>query len=290
MHRSRSPRFASPTGTVHVNAPADLLDLTWAQAPDWPEGLVAAGQSGQAADAETCVSTQVAADGSARFSASTYDAPDVVLPAGLLAANGLIGTIIGASVAADPAWICLHAAAVGMPDGGLTVLLGDTMAGKSTLAVALAALGLPLWCDDRLPLSRSGEGFALGLRPKLRLPLPDTAPASVRDLVANHGTAREGDMIYLDLTPIGQAAFGDREPVSRLITLNRTPDALAPELTAVPVGSMVKHLVPVTFAPHLVPLTRLQRLRQLAETCTCAQLSYGDSFAAAAFLRDGARR
>lgn len=284
MQASRSPRFASPTGTVHVDAPADLLDLTREQAPDWPEGLV---PEGLVREVEISVSTKVADDGSARFSASTYDAPDVVLPAGLLAANGLIGTIIGASVAADPAWICLHAAAIGMPDGGLAVLLGDTMAGKSTLAVALAALGLPLWCDDRLPLSASGDGFALGLRPKLRLPLPDTAPASIRDLVDDHGTAREGDMIYLDLSSVGQAAFGDRKPVSHLIVLNRTPDAMAPQRTAVPVATMVKHLVPVTFAPHIDPMTRLGRLRQLAETCDCTHLSYGDSFAAAAFLLEG---
>ncbi|MDF1719209.1 MAG: hypothetical protein P1U65_00885 [Minwuia sp.] len=261
-----------------VDAPADLLDLTRAQAPDWPDG--------DAAVAGTTVLAKVEPDGSARFSASTYDAPDVVLPPGLLAANGLIGTIIGAFVAADPDWICLHAAAVHLSDGGLTVLLGDTMAGKSTLATALAALGQRLWCDDRLPLAATGDGLALGLRPKLRLPLPGSAPQAVRDLVANRGTAQEGDMVYLDLSANGQAAFGARLPVTRLIVLDRALAHGAPDLATVPVATMVKHLVPVTFAPHLDPMARLMRLRALAEACSCETLSYGDSFAAATFLQE----
>mgnify|MGYP000436146223 CR=1 FL=1 len=284
MYPRRDPHFASPTGTVLVDAPADLLDLTAAQAPDWPVG---AGESHVAT-----VTSRIGADGSARFHASTYEAPDVVLPPGLLAANGLIGTVIGAFVAADPAWICLHAAAVRLPgdDGRLTVLLGDTMAGKSTLAIALAALGQGLWCDDRLPVSAEGEGFALALRPKLRLPLPGSAPAPVRDLVAEHGDVREGEMIYLDLSGSGQAGFGARLPVSRLIVLDRTRDATVPELTALPVATTVKHMVPVTFAPHLDPVMRLGRLRDLAGKSTCERLSYGDSFRAAAFLLEGANR
>ncbi len=278
----RAPGFASPTRPVIVDAPQALLDLTRAQAPHWPEA--------QGADNAVHVTALTADDGSVRFTASSYDAPDVVLPPGLLAANGLIGTVIGAFVAADPDWVCLHAAAVAIGQGdrrGLTVLLGDTMAGKSTLAMALAANGARLWCDDRLPLSRNMQGLALGLRPKLRLPLPDSAPAQFAAFVDAHGTAREGSMVYLALETETQAVFGEVLPVRRLITLERSRQPQAPKLVEAGVGETVKHLVPVTFAPHLDPMTRLTRLRQVATTCECRHLTYGDSFEAAEFLMRG---
>lgn len=281
----RGPVFASPTRPVRVDAPQALLDLTLAQAPHWPEG----GSVG--ASGPVMVRAGTGQDGTVRFTADSYDAPDVVLPPGLLAANGLIGTIIGALVAADPDWICLHAAAVALGPGdeaGLTVLLGDSMAGKSTLAMALAHAGARLWCDDRLPLDRAGRGFALGLRPKLRLPLPETAPAPFATFVNAHDSAREGNMVYLALEPGMQAGFAEVLPVRRLVTLQRQTTPQAPVLTASTVGETVKRLVPVTFAPHLEPMARLTRLRELASACTCQHLTYDDSFAAAAFLTGGA--
>lgn len=278
----RGPGFASPTRPVIVDAPQALLDLTRAQAPHWPEA--------EGTDNAAHVTVLTADDGSVRFTASSYDAPDVVLPPGLLAANGLIGTVIGAFVAADPDWICLHAAAVAVgPKGspGLTVLLGDTMAGKSTLAMALVEAGARLWCDDRLPLSDDMQGMALGLRPKLRLPLPDSAPASFTAFVEARGAAREGSMVYIAPSEQAQAAFGEVLPVRRLITLARSPQPQAPKLTQGGIAETVKHLVPVTFAPHLDPVTRLARLRQVATACECLHLTYGDSFEAAGFLMQG---
>jgi len=285
----RGPSFASPTRPVIVDAPQALLDLSRAQAPHWPESDAAAGNAVR-------VTATTAPDGNVRFTAGSYEAPDVVLPPGLLAANGLIGTVIGAFVAADADWICLHGAALAMGpggQGGLTVLLGDTMAGKSTLAMALTARGAKtggarLWCDDRLPLSADAMGFALGLCPKLRLPLPDSAPASFMNLVDGHETAREGSMVYLGLGDRLQAVFGERLKVARLIVLARSRQPQVPVLTGASVATTVKHLVPVTFAPHLDPMARLGRLRQLAEASECLHLSYGDSFAAAALLMKGA--
>jgi hypothetical protein len=275
----RASGFASPTRPVIVDAPQALLDLTRTQAPHWPEA--------EGADDAAHVTALTADDGSVRFTASSYAAPDVVLPPGLLAANGLIGTVIGAFTAADPDWICLHAAAVALGHGerrGLTVLLGDTMAGKSTLAMALAAGGARLWCDDRLPLSRDMQGLALGLRPKLRLPLPDSAPSRFATLVEARGMTREGSMVYLALEEEMQATFGEVLRVRRLITLERSGQAQAPKLTPGSIGETVKRLVPVTFAPHLDPMTRLTRLRQVATACECRHLAYADSFEAAEFL------
>ncbi|MDF1736457.1 MAG: hypothetical protein P1U37_14290 [Minwuia sp.] len=279
-HRGAS--FASPTRPVIVDAPSALLDLTRAQAPCWPE----AGDLKEPAS----VTALTTGTGEVRFTASSYDAPDVLLPPGLLAANGLIGTVIGAFVAADPDWICLHAAAIALgPDeqAGLTVLLGDTMAGKSTLALALADRGARLWCDDRLPVSRDLDGLALGLRPKLRLPLPENAPAGFATFVESRGGAREGSMVYLALEPQIQAAFGAVLPIRRLVTLERSRQPQAPRLKQTGIGEMVKNLVPVTFAPHLEPVARLARLRHLATECACHHLSYDDSFEAAAFLMQG---
>ncbi|WP_416899521.1 MAG: hypothetical protein ACMVY4_07375 [Minwuia sp.] len=150
--------FATPAGPVEVTGlTPDLLQAFRAQAPDWPE----------ADGGDPIGEVTVAPDpGGWRFVSSNYDAPDFVFDPGLGAGNGLIGCLIHSFVAASPGSIALHAGAVETEDG-LTVLAGDMMAGKSTLTLALAALGHRVWCDDRLPVENKDGGFsgtALGLR------------------------------------------------------------------------------------------------------------------------------
>lgn len=271
--------FETPTGSVRVAGASPLMTALRAQAPDWP-----AADSGPADAPEIAV--EPAGEGWFRFRAELHDTGDLVFPAGLVGGNGLIGALIHSFCARSPDWICLHAGAV-ETGGRLTVLVGDMMAGKSTLSVALAALGRRLVTDDRLPVGRTAagfEGFALALRPKLREPLPLTAPPAFRRFAEERAGAEEGEMRYVVLRPDERAPFGTRLPLGRLMLLSRRDDAGAPALRPVNLGETVKRLVPTAFAAHLPPVERLARLRELAESVDCAELVYADSFAAAELL------
>ncbi|MEC9346022.1 MAG: hypothetical protein VYB54_07330 [Pseudomonadota bacterium] len=270
--------FDSPTGPLRVDAPPATLAATAIQAPAWP-------RLDSAPASAPLITQQDSGDGTVRFRSTAYAVPDFTFAPGLMAGNGLVGALIGSFTVGDPGLLCLHAGAVEQ-DGRLTVLLGQNMAGKSTLAVALAAAGLRFWCDDRLPVDRDGLAFALALRPKLRLPLPTAAPAGFRAFVASRTGTPEADMVYLDLEAERCAGWGERLPLGRLLVLDRQ-DGAEMRLDGIATGEVVKALVPLAFAPHMGPLERLQRLRDLAESCPCQRLAYSDSFRAATFLATG---
>ncbi|ANK79810.1 MAG: hypothetical protein TEF_02655 [Rhizobiales bacterium NRL2] len=276
--------FETPTGPVRVEGAAPLITALRAQAPDWP-----AAESGPA-DAPA-IEVEPAGEGRFRFRAELYDTGDLIFPPGLVGGNGLIGALIHSFCVRSPDWICLHAGAVEI-GGRLTVLVGDMMAGKSTLSVALAALGRRLFTDDRLPVGRTAagfEGFALALRPKLRDPLPADAPAAFRRFAGEREGPRESGMRYVVLHPDERAPFGTRLPLERLVLLSRRDDAGAPAFRPVNLGETVKRLVPTAFAAQLPPVARLARLRELAESVDRAELVYADSFQAAELLDREAR-
>ncbi len=90
------------------------------------------------------------------------------------AANALAGLLIDAILAHWMAFCCLHAAAVEIA-GRVYLFAGPSEAGKSTLALRLAARGCRHLADDRI-LLMSGDGpwgvSGLGLAAKARQPLP----------------------------------------------------------------------------------------------------------------------
>ncbi|MDP3197062.1 PqqD family peptide modification chaperone [Tabrizicola sp.] len=135
----------------------------------------------------------------------------------------------------DPHLICLHAAGVEMA-GQLVVFPNLRRAGKSTLSVALARAGHPIFSDDVVPLSfPSGGvavGHAMGIAPRLRLPLPDTLPADFRSWAEAMPGPRNRQYHYLPLP--GQPAHGTRLPVGAFVLLDRRDAPTAARLTAVP--------------------------------------------------------
>lgn len=274
------PAFDTPAGPVVCRGMTPrLLSHFRTQAPEWPLS--------DDRDAIGTVSV-VPDEGGWRFRSSGYDAPDFRFEDGLGAGNGLVGCLIHTFVAASDSWMAFHAAAV-ETEGGLTVLAGDMMAGKSTISAAMVAQGHQLWCDDRLPVSANGQGFdgmSLALRPKLRLPLPPSATVDFETFVRQRSGPDEGSMQYLLLGGVEAAGFGDRLPIRRVVVLERDGDAGAPEVRPLALGEAVKRLAACAFAPHLGPVGLLERLRAIVQSCECLVLSYSDSFEAARFARD----
>lgn len=118
--------------------------------------------------------------------------------------------------------ICLHAAAVGM-SGRLILFPNVQRAGKSTLSSALAQAGHALFSDDVVPLSFPSDGRALGhamgIAPRLRLPLPEALGQGVRDWAEAVGGPRNRQYMYLELP--AQPPRGTELPVGAFVILDR---------------------------------------------------------------------
>lgn len=226
----------------------------------------------------------VARDGGEyRLNVTRYAAPDYVFDQALAAANGAVGGLIGTLIAQDPAIVALHAAAIATPSGAI-VLLGDHNAGKSTLSVALAARGSGFIADDRVVVVQRPGGFAvrgLGIVPKLRLPLPQEAPADFHTFVAAHAAGDEGAMQLVAVPPAGP--FGRDWPLLAIVALER--GALAPALSPLGQADLMRRLVTLGFAPHLSVADRLGRWQALA-TLPAFRFRYSSAFTDAGLLQE----
>lgn len=135
---------------------------------------------------------------------------------------------------ADPALICLHAAAVRV-SGRLLVFPNVRKAGKSTLSVALAMAGHQLVGDDVVPLSFQAEGgalaHALGIAPRLRLPLPASAPHALRAAVDAADGISNRQYRYLRLQD--QPVRGEVLPVDAFVILDRSEAPVAASIVPV---------------------------------------------------------
>jgi hypothetical protein len=119
----------------------------------------------------------------------------------------------------------LHCAAVAMGRHGV-ILAGERRAGKSTLVARLSAEeGVRLLCDDVLPVDKAGVAIGLGLAPRLRLPLPETASLPFRAHVARW--IGPSDDRYGYVIPPGLMPHGTRLPTDVFILLDRRPAAQA---------------------------------------------------------------
>lgn len=146
----------------------------------------------------------------------------------------VIATLALALPVENPSLICLHAAGVAMA-GRLVVFPNVSRAGKSTLSVALARAGHPLYGDDVLPLSFAEEdraiGHAMGVAPRLRLPLPASIGREFRDWVDAAEGPRNRQYKYLALK--GQPAQGVTLPVGAFVILDRQEAPLSARLIPV---------------------------------------------------------
>jgi hypothetical protein len=179
-----------------------------------------------------------------------------VLPGGRYLATDLVeaADVVAASLAAlavrGESVILPHAAAVESP-AGLVLLLADTTGGKSTLALTLAAAGWRLYGDDRLGLYREDHrsiGIALGLAPKLRLPLPVSATGLAK-FVGARASRKEATLTYLALGSEEQARAGMKAPVAACLLLER--DGTQPLLEPAVPSQLVKILAESAAAPWL---------------------------------------
>lgn len=199
------------------------------------------------------------------------------------AANALAGALVAGFIAARPDHVCLHAGSA-LVGGGLAVLIGESFAGKSSVALQLAAMGYRLYGDDRLALRLAADGppagLCLGLMPKLRLPLPDDAGPLLAEFVESYAEIRTDAVTYLRPWDTEAATFGETAPLSALVVLERGGEAPA-ALTPAPPADIVRALVTGMFAPRHSAEELVAAMTRLAGAVPGYRLRWTQSAAAA---------
>jgi Coenzyme PQQ synthesis protein D (PqqD) len=194
--------------------------------------------------------------------------------------------LIAAYVAEHRSLFCIHCAAVEL-SGRLVVFPSAYHAGKSTLVARLAAAGVPVFTDDVLAVTNTGDrGVALGVAPRLRLPLPDGAGQPLHRFVASHRGPSNDRYLYLDLPPATLVPHGRQAPIGGFVLLERQQDGRA-ELVPATKGQVLQRLIMQHFARQVTATEIVDRLRGVVERVPCFSLRYSDLDEATTVLQQG---
>lgn len=186
---------------------------------------------------------------------------------------------------AHPAHLCMHCAAVRI-GSGLAVFPSPTKAGKSTLTLQLAAAGHRIFGDDVLPLEpERNDGFALGIVPRVRLPLPSGVRAGLDGFIKARKGPGDRDYRYIGLNAAELAPLGETAPVDALVLLERQASGAA---RAEPVshGEMLKLIIRRNFADTPPAPDIFGRLHDMAGRATRLRLAYSDGAEAVRVLEN----
>ena len=197
----------------------------------------------------------------------------------------LVVDLIHAHVADNQGLLCLHCAAVEF-NQGLVVFPNTYRAGKSILSLRLVASGARLFTDDVLPISNQGDfGLALGILPRLRLPLPQAITADFRDFIINRAGPQNSRYLYVKLGLSEQAVLGTAAPV-RGVTILQREENVTPRLLEVKKSTVVKDMILRNFARQNPGLEIVDRLYSIVENARCYRLEYDDLDQAAKLLQE----
>ncbi|MEP4377905.1 MAG: hypothetical protein ABJ215_08350 [Alphaproteobacteria bacterium] len=200
------------------------------------------------------------------------------------AANALAGLLIDGILAHAMAFCSLHASAVEL-EGAAVLFAGPTEAGKSTLALRLAARGCRHLADDRILLSTGAAPYrvaGLGLAAKARTPLPPGPELAA--LVEARWYLTDESIAYLHLEDDEALGFGEIRPLGCVILPRRDPGLDGdPRLESAPAGDIARALIEEATSPA-GPETLVPAMSRLAEACQGYILHYRDGAAAADLL------
>jgi hypothetical protein len=182
--------------------------------------------------------------------------------------------------------LCLHCAAVEFKQG-LVVFPNTYRAGKSIFSLKLVSCGGRLFTDDVLPLTTQGNlGMALGILPRLRLPLPQSLRSVFSNFVSERAGPQNGRYCYVRLGERKQAALGATAPICGITILERDEAASAPELIKTKKSIVVRDVILRNFARQNPALDIVDRLHSVVENAECYTLRYSDLDQAVKLLED----
>lgn len=197
----------------------------------------------------------------------------------------LVVDLIHAFVAENDNILCLHCAAVEFKKG-LVVFPNTYRAGKSTLALKLVSCGARMFTDDVLPITKQNDlGMALGVLPRLRMPLPECSDQAFIDYISHRGGPKNSRYLYVGLGTAEQASFGTLLPIKGIVVLQREEDTPL-MMRAEKKSLIVKDLILRNFARQNPSLEIIDRLYSVAENADCYALRYHNLEQAAEMIKD----
>ncbi len=178
---------------------------------------------------------------------------------------------------ARPEALFLHAGGAVVEDK-MIIFPARGKTGKSTLIAQLAHRGARIFSDDVVPLdTRTLHACALGIEPRVRLPLPVSLPNAMHNWVARHRHLFNSKMTYIGLPGQGPGALApldEERPVDAIVLLTRETGA-RPELAPCPRAEVLKLLVQQHFGGPTTAVTLVARLKALTDGAPCYRLTYG---------------
>ena len=280
---------------IRVASDAPLLDFTARFFGLWPfeeEGT---------AIADLADITIEAIDGGFRLRHAALEGGAQEVPDAAEAANQLVGVLAAEQLARRRDLIGLHCGAAAAPSG-LILFVGDSLCGKSTLALQLARRGARFFGDDRLLVAPAGTdgrqdptGIGLGLTPRMRLPVHEGAGGALAAFVAANSVVEHMDWqgnpiiayVDLELDTFDAAPFGTTLPLSAvIIPQRRDDDPEALELGLGSKGDAALTLMRQSTAPAMDAKGHVAAAALIVGSVTCLRLVYGSSAAAADLIAE----
>lgn len=217
------------------------------------------------------------------------DIYDWLLPSGRLTAHDLFGRpesiasalsdvhylLNGWFVDRFSEYFTLHCAAVRFADE-VVLFPGGHRAGKSLLTVALAAGGHMVFGDDVVAIDpAANEALALGMLPRVRLPLPPQAMGrKLRDFLDTHATLGDVEQQYLDPGPDRLADIGMSLPIRAIVQLKRSNKAGPASLADVSRGVALRALISQNYSTAMPASVVFDHLHNIVSAASCHTMTY----------------
>ena len=257
------------------NAPDAVQALVQAM-PGWPLTVYPA--QGATPD------TYIYRDNDGMWQGSRHEENEFELPTAASAACSLVGELVARRLEAEPTLLGLHCGSVEI-NGKLVLFPESSKAGKSTLTVAFAAAGYRVFGDDVLGLTVQGEGVAMGVAPRLRMPMPDSFSAEFVEYAERHAGPEDERYRFVIPAENRLAHYDDKSPVGAIVLLERSPQTLEPEVVKLAPGEGLLQLLSQNFADSDTPDEELiERLLPLIQRVPCLMLRYCEPLAGARYL------
>lgn len=183
----------------------------------------------------------------------------------------------------NPRHFCIHMAAVEFA-GRAVLFPAIQKTGKSTLALHCVHRGRALLGDDVVAVDPdTGEAVALGLMPRMRLPLHPSFEEGFRAFMAARAGLSDRRWQYVNLGASEIVPYGTRLPVGGVVILDRRKDVAA-MMEPVRPSRALKALIDRNFGALDEPGRIFDCLRQTVLGTECRLLTYSDPDQAAALL------
>jgi hypothetical protein len=183
----------------------------------------------------------------------------------------------------NPTHFCVHMAAVEFA-GRAVLFPAIQKTGKSTLALHCVERGHRLLGDDVVAVDGDmSEAIALGLLPRMRLPLHPSFKLEFVDFTNRHAGLSDKRWQYVSLGEEEILPYGHRLSISGVVILDRRKDVRAAMTRAAP-SAALKALIDRNFGVLEDPGRIFDCFHALVRRADCHVLTYSDPYEAATLL------